>query len=393
MTSVAEVKVQPLTTGERLLNMASEEVAEGVVEERQEEVQSSEAQLGILEYLDPSNPGFPGAVIKERYSDFNVTEISRSSGRLVRLDSSALPDETPADTRGEEAHLYTSLTEEQRKVFPEEQFNMAKVLNEKENPNIEIDVTERDKEERKNIHLVLKRFGRVDSNTVEEGGRKIIRVKRKKQDNRGHKNWPRDRPRFLHFTLFKQNCETFEAIGGLAAKTHVDPKHFSYAGTKDRRGRTLQRVSVSMTTAKQVLGAAAANWKVEVGDFAYEKFDMKLGDLAGNRFDLAIRNVPADSEELESALKHFQKHGFINYFGTQRFGTSASVPTSAIGKALLSSHFEEAIDLILRPREFERLHSLREARQEWADSKDPHKALGRQLQLFTPGNFNFLSDP
>jgi len=74
-------------------------------------------------------------------------------------------------------------------------------------------------------------------------------------------------------------------------------------------------------------------------------------------------------------MEYFQEHGFINYFGTQRFGTSAGVPTSDIGKALLQGDFSEAVNLILRPREYERLHSLREARDIWSKTKDAHKAL------------------
>ena len=290
-----------------------------------------------------------------------------------------VPDETPEDARGEEALLYSSLSEDQRNVFSEMQFNLAKIHNEKEvdrksKDHLEIDVTDKDKEQRKHIHTVLKRFSKIDSNTAEKEGRKVIQVKHKKE-GKGFRHWPRDRPRFLHFTLFKQNCETFEAIGGIAQKTRVDPKHFSYAGTKDRRGRTLQRVSVSMTSAKQVLGSAVGNWKYEVGNFCYSKEDIRLGDLKGNRFELAIRNLTSPQEALEPVMKFFKENGFINYFGTQRFGTSVGVPTSSVGKALLASKFSEAIDLILKPREHERLHSLREARQIWADTKNPHKAL------------------
>jgi tRNA pseudouridine13 synthase len=354
------------------------------------ETQSSEASLGITEFLNPSNPGFPGAVIKQRFSDFNVTEIGLS-GEPVRLDGCQMPDETPEDARGEDALLYSSLTEEQRGVFPELDFIKANIYNNQLEPDtkdkvrrkapdtdtLEIDVTERGKEERRLVHTVLKRFNKLDSNTLEREGRKVIMVRRKKggKSESGFRHWPRDRPRFLHFTLFKQNCETFEAISGLAQKTRVDPKHFSYAGTKDRRGRTLQRVSVSMTSAAKILGAAVGNWKVEVGNFSYEKADLKLGDLKGNRFELAVRNISAEAAVLDPVMEHFRTHGFINYFGTQRFGTSAAVPTSSIGKALLSSNYEEAIDLILAPREQERLHCVREAREEWAASRDPHRAL------------------
>lgn len=357
---------------------------EKIVEEEAEEggmpaeVQSCEAQLGICQYLNNDNPGFPTGVIKERFSDFNVTEIGLD-GQLVKLDSTLPPDETPEDIRGvDDALLYSSLSDEQRGIISESEFSQIKVLNEKHESGrdlVEVDVTEKGKEERKLIHTVLKRFPRIDSNTVEKEGRKVIVVKVKKEKHGGFRHWPRDRPRFLHFTLFKENCETSEAVNDLAFKTRVNPKHFSFAGTKDRRGRTLQRVSVSMTTAQKILGAAQVNWKLEVGNFAYEKTDLKLGDLKGNRFDLAIRNIGASSEVLDPVLKHFSAHGFINYFGTQRFGTSAAVPTSSIGKALLSGLWEEAIDLILQPRQHERLHSLREARQVWAESKDAERAL------------------
>ena len=51
--------------------------------------------------------------------------------------------------------------------------------------------------------------------------------------------------RYLHFTLYKENMETSEAIAHLANKCRTNEKYFGFAGTKDRRGRTVQRVSVS----------------------------------------------------------------------------------------------------------------------------------------------------
>ena len=109
---------------------------EKIVEEEAEEggmpaeVQSCEAQLGICQYLNHNNPGFPTGVIKERFSDFNVTEIALD-GQLVKLDSTLPPDETPEDMRGDEALLYSSLSEEQRGIISETKFSQIKVLNEK----------------------------------------------------------------------------------------------------------------------------------------------------------------------------------------------------------------------------------------------------------------------
>ena len=149
---------------------------EKIVEEEAEEggvpaeVQSCEAQLGICQYLNNDNPGFPTGVIKERFSDFNVTEIGLD-GQLVKLDSTLPPDETPEDIRGvDDALLYSSLSDEQRGIISESEFSQIKVLNEKHESGrdlVEVDVTEKGKEERKLIHTVLKRFPRIDSNTVE----------------------------------------------------------------------------------------------------------------------------------------------------------------------------------------------------------------------------------
>ena len=61
-----------------------------------------------------------------------------------------------------------------------------------------------DKESRKRIHQVVKRFPNLDSNTVDAEDRKTIVARQKVvKKGGGRKDWPRDRPRFLHFSLFK----------------------------------------------------------------------------------------------------------------------------------------------------------------------------------------------
>jgi tRNA pseudouridine13 synthase len=59
--------------------------------------------------------------------------------------------------------------------------------------------------------------------------------------------------------------------------------------------------------------------------------------------------------------------------GMQRFGT-ASVPTHAIGLALLRSDWKRAVDLILRPRPGED-PAVEEARRAWYDDKDLNRAI------------------
>jgi tRNA pseudouridine13 synthase len=87
---------------------------------------------------------------------------------------------------------------------------------------------------------------------------------------------------------------------------------------------------------------------------------LELGDLMGNEFLITLRDCTFGSSEatygeekvaladkvIGAALKNMQTHGFINYYGLQRFGTY-SVGTDVIGKKILQGKFEDAVNAIL----------------------------------------------
>ena len=336
----------------------------------------SETQLGISEFLTPDISGFRG-IIKERFSDFNVYELDRAQ-QVVRLEGKTGAKTEKEEKKCEEVE-YSSLPQSVTALLSDVHFSMIKILNEDKNFSdpIRINVSEVNKEDRKEVHGVLKKFSNIETNTTEVEGVKYIEVKhRKKCKPGGRKDWPRERPRYLHFTLFKENMETFEAISHLSKKCRTEEKHFGFAGTKDRRGRTTQRVSVSMVSAEQIVGAAKQINRIEVGNFSYEKNEIKLGDLAGNRFEIGVRNVDPElsSYLLQPVMESFRKTGFINYFGTQRFGTQG-VPTHEIGKELIKGNYSTVINLILKPRESESMLPLKQAREVWRDEQDANKAL------------------
>lgn len=59
------------------------------------------------------------------------------------------------------------------------------------------------------------------------------------------------------------------------------------------------------------------------------------------RFRIALRNVTASDEVVNTACKDLQEHGFINYYGLQRFGTRVETPTFNIGLKLLQGNFKD----------------------------------------------------
>eukprot|EP00584_Thalassiosira_punctigera_P017562 CAMPEP_0172554680 /NCGR_PEP_ID=MMETSP1067-20121228/55866_1 /TAXON_ID=265564 ORGANISM="Thalassiosira punctigera, Strain Tpunct2005C2" /NCGR_SAMPLE_ID=MMETSP1067 /ASSEMBLY_ACC=CAM_ASM_000444 /LENGTH=743 /DNA_ID=CAMNT_0013343097 /DNA_START=257 /DNA_END=2488 /DNA_ORIENTATION=+ len=209
--------------------------------------------------------------------------------------------------------------------------------------------------------------------------------------------WPTDRPDYLRFVLYKENIDTTTAAKDIVKMARLNPKRgISYAGMKDKRGITAQFCSVYRMEKEQLLvvnarstngngaaedaaGGGNTSTKgasvIRLGNFAYSSEEVRLGTLKGNRFDIVLRNIDvlgdADSgarkqlvqQKLEIAGKALKAHGFINYFGMQRFGRSHD--THEVGIAILRGDVEGAIGIIMREKTDESPR-IAEARQRWA---------------------------
>ena len=161
--------------------------------------------------------------------------------------------------------------------------------------------------------------------------------------------------------MYKCNRDTINAVSAIGHKLNLSSKSFGYAGTKDRRGITTQWVTAWKMEPKRLLAACDGIPGIHVGNFSFVKEKLNLGDLSGNHFSIALRGLSADTEDINNAVKSLKQNGFLNYFGTvclfpielflgmQRFGTS-SVPTHAVGRAILSSNWKQAVDMIISPR-------------------------------------------
>ena len=177
---------------------------------------------------------------------------------------------------------------------------------------------------------------------------------------KGKMAWDHLGGEYLHFTLAKENKDTMEAVGFIASQLKLHPKNFQFAGTKDRRGVTTQRVSGYRVHRDALAGLNKKMLSVRVGDFGYKANGLDLGDLGGNQFTITLRDCLVPGEEGQDSasrarkleqvvaqrVEAFEKIGWINYYGLQRFGTFAH-GTEAIGVKMLQGDFEGAIALIL----------------------------------------------
>lgn len=165
---------------------------------------------------------------------------------------------------------------------------------------------------------------------------------------------------FLHFSLYKENKDTMEVVSYLAHSLKLKPQSFQFAGTKDRRGVTVQRVSVYRMYADRMVPVGKTLFNAKIGNFRHEPHGLELGELMGNEFVITLRDCKfegvdmIDTEEqcraatdiVGTALEHLRKRGFINYFGLQRFGTY-STRTDTVGVRMLQGDFKGAVDAIL----------------------------------------------
>ncbi|XP_072509204.1 pseudouridylate synthase 7 homolog isoform X2 [Notamacropus eugenii] len=326
----------------------------------------TEVDVGITKFVS-SHQGFSG-ILKERYSDFIVHEIGKD-GRISYLDNLTVPvdDEDPSDD------IFTVLTEENKQRLEELQLFKNKET------SVALEVFEDTKEKRTIIHQAVKSlFPGLETKTEEREGKKYIvayhAAGKKALANPRKHSWPKSRGSYCHFVLYKENKDTMDAINVLSKFLRVKPNIFSYMGTKDKRAITVQEIAVLKITAQRLAHLNKCLMNFKLGNFSYQKNPLKLGELQGNHFTVVLRNITGTDHQVQQAMNSLKEIGFINYYGMQRFGTTA-VPTYQVGRAILQNCWDEVVDLILKPRPGAEKGYLVKCREEWAKTKDPDAAL------------------
>ncbi|KAJ2238123.1 multisubstrate pseudouridine synthase 7 [Coemansia sp. RSA 1722] len=337
-----------------------------------------ERDVGITEYITEGWHGFD-AIIKHRFSDFLVNEID-PQGNVVHLTSyTEADDPEPEPTEEEKAIKAMGVPEDPQEAFTKAFEHLEPILgiadteaikaHLENNSNDDLSLEQRtleldrslDKQQRKEVYRVTNNFlgTFVTVETVDGKLRFIRRIRAEGTQQQQKKNVQRPRgwgAQWRHagdhcyFVLQKENSDTMDVLGQIARKLRVKPRAFGTAGTKDKRGITVQRCSAHRIDHKRLIGIGRQLRGVQLGNFSYGAEELRLGQLAGNRFCIVLRYVQgADENGLEPVLEALRNTGFINYYGMQRFGTQ-SISSHTVGIAVLKADWPLVIDLIMRPR-------------------------------------------
>ena len=360
---------------------------------------TKEEDVGITEFMSPENPGFK-CVLKHRYSDFLVNEIGLD-GKVVWIKEadSTIQEKKDEDKKTEE------LTEEKvdeilknnfEGLIPKEEINSFNKLitnyiykTHQINDSIEINYIE-EKDKRKKLHENIRQFFPfLDSETIENKESKekkiIIRYMTKENQFKRRKVFPDKNKNILLFSLMKKNIDTIGALDYITRLLRRNQKTLKFAGNKDKRGITTQKISSYNTLPGEIINLTKNkrwNKNIEISNFSFTDKELRLGQLKGNQFCVCFRfieglnNVKSD---LDLITKSLNEKGFINYFGMQRFGVG-NIPTHIIGKYVIKKMWKEAfINIISTEKMFEAMKavglSTRDIAKEIFDLEDKNKQM------------------
>uniref|UniRef100_A0A2P2I276 Pseudouridylate synthase 7 homolog n=1 Tax=Hirondellea gigas TaxID=1518452 RepID=A0A2P2I276_9CRUS len=325
----------------------------------------TEEDCGITQFAG-SHKGFFG-IIKQRYSDFLVNEINSQGQELHLTDVITLPSPPVPVVPEAEASDVDAKQKEDEVISPpsgitpeidEQLQELVSVVSTSgatasRDKVVDINVSGLSKAERKVIHqFVLQKCSCLVSSTADVDGLKVLRVKigtddalRREKRRRTASHTPK---LYTHFILYKENMDTMEAVGRIASRLRLRAQDIGYAGTKDRRGKTVQLASISKISPERISSAAACIHRMRVGNFSFSPNNITLGHLAGNVFRVVLREVKGLDEEIMSSVASVERNGVVNYYGLQRFGTHAG-HTHTVGKHMLAANWDKAIKTILQP--------------------------------------------
>ncbi len=194
------------------------------------------------------------------------------------------------------------------------------------------------------------------------------------------RNYPAGK--FLHFTLQKKNWDTHRAMREISRRLGVSRNRLSFAGTKDKRAVTTQRVSAWNIREDNLRRIRIKD--IQLRDFSYSNDKIELGGLQGNRFTVTIRGICLDEASIKNIINstnHELMAGFPNFFGIQRFGPTRPI-THLVGKEILMQNFRGAVMLYLAksyPGEPEETKQAREFLHKTEDFREAVKRFPKNL--------------
>ncbi len=175
---------------------------------------------------------------------------------------------------------------------------------------------------------------------------------------------------YLIVDLTKRNWDIHHLIHNLSRILRISQSRFGWAGTKDKRALTRQKISIWDMSEEEIARVRLKDVELKVVGRSNKK--ISLGDLWGNRFKITMRDIELSHNETLLRVKIISQElekGAPNFFGVQRFGENRPV-THVVGEAIVRGDFKEAaLTYIVKPFPDE-ADEIKKARQFVLDTGD-----------------------
>lgn len=152
--------------------------------------------------------------------------------------------------------------------------------------------------------------------------------------------------RYCAATLVKCGVSTLEAVQDIAQKLGVAIKEVSYAGVKDKKAITSQKIVVPAKYRTQLKEIVSDNYFIK--DDYLTTQPLSPGNLKANKFTILLRTND-DVSGVEEHIKTIAQEGFKNFYYLQRFGSPRLLAPKQ-GYLIIKENFEKLIDVTLFER-------------------------------------------
>lgn len=181
--------------------------------------------------------------------------------------------------------------------------------------------------------------------------------------------------RYLVLEVEKKDWDTHHLIREMSRQLRISQKRFGWAGTKDKRAVTKQRISIMNLDESELKRITLPNISINI--LGKTNRSVGLGDLLGNRFKIRVQELTCDNAANRMSGitdEILNRKGVPNYFGVQRFGDTRPI-THKVGEALAKGEIERAVFTYLALPFPGELPRTREARTKLWESRDIPGAL------------------
>lgn len=148
--------------------------------------------------------------------------------------------------------------------------------------------------------------------------------------------------KYLIAELEKKNWDLNHCIKIISNKLNISYKRIGFAGTKDKRAVTRQKISIYNINKEKLESISIKD--IHLKYLGYSNKKIEIGDLIKNKFEINIRFLKYNKQKTKLLIENITNEiisigGVPNYYGIQRFGDKREI-THLIGYYILKRDYK-----------------------------------------------------